>query len=229
MRPFEVHSQWYGPSHEPTWIARWKLKSPTVVRQLSDATGLPDLTGWAPRTMAAFTESAVFKRSAFFRVDDKDTSIMVTQNIVSDTTLPDGPIPERALAPGAQASSPALFSLAGTTTIITGGGRGLGQALAKGIAQAGGSVACIDLLPEPVNDQGQWDEIRKITLRVGGIATYHVCDITNEILMKETLEEVERSNPRSVIRGVVACAGVQQMVPAVDYPLDGFRRIMEIK
>ncbi|GAA5995733.1 uncharacterized protein JCM10292_004711 [Rhodotorula paludigena] len=148
--------------------------------------------------------------------------------IVSDTTLPSGPLPERRAAPGAHAPVPALFSLAGTVTFITGGGRGLGQALAKGVVQAGGSVACIDLLPQPTNDNGEWDQIQKLVALNGGTASYHICDITNEEKMAQTFEEVERLAAPAVLRGVIACAGVQQMIPAIDYPMDGFRRIMEI-
>jgi len=138
------------------------------------------------------------------------------------------PVPELAAAPAQSAPTPALFSLAGTVTIITGGGRGLGQALAKGIAQAGGSIACIDVLPEPTNAEGEWDEVVRLAGEVGGVATYHVCDITDEALMEETFGKIEGTTG-AVVRGVIACAGVQQMVPAVEYPMDGFRRIMEIK
>ncbi|GAA5863244.1 hypothetical protein JCM8547_002875 [Rhodosporidiobolus lusitaniae] len=151
---------------------------------------------------------------------------MAVQAVQPDTTLPSH-IPERDVAPGAHASASSLFSLAGTTTLITGGGRGLGQALAKGVVEAGGSVACIDLLPEPSNEEGEWDTIKQLASKIGATASYHICDITNEELMAETFKKVEKMST-SVLRGVIACAGVQQMIPAVDYPMDGFRRIMEI-
>ncbi|GAA6023968.1 hypothetical protein JCM10207_008646 [Rhodosporidiobolus poonsookiae] len=151
---------------------------------------------------------------------------MTAQKIVSETALP-AHIPEREVAPGAHAATPSLFSLAGTNTIITGGGRGLGQALAKGVVQAGGSVFCIDLLPQPTNDAGEWDEIQRIAAKHSATATYEICDITDEQKMSEAFEKAEKASP-AVMRGVIACAGVQQMIPAVDYPMDGFRRIMEI-
>ena len=51
----------------------------------------------------------------------------------------------------ATAQTPALFSLAGKTVAITGGGRGLGITLAFAVVEAGGHAACLDILPEPSN------------------------------------------------------------------------------
>lgn len=153
---------------------------------------------------------------------------MLVQDVTSETALPNGHLPERDFAPAAHTSTPALFSLADSTIVVTGGGRGIGQALAKGIAEAGGSVACLDVLPEPTNGDGEWDAIKKAASKTGASASYHVCDITNEELMLETFNKIEKVS-KGTVRGVVAGAGVQQMVPAIDYPMDGFRRIMEIK
>lgn len=89
-------------------------------------------------------------------------------------------------------------------------------------------MACLDILAEPSNGEGEWDAIKKAAAKHGVTASYHVCDITNEERMLETFAEIERTS-KGVVRGVVAGAGVQQMVPAIDYPMDGFRRIMEIK
>ncbi|GAA6037158.1 hypothetical protein JCM8097_008764 [Rhodosporidiobolus ruineniae] len=152
---------------------------------------------------------------------------MTAAKIVPDTALPNGSIPERDFAPGAHQSAPSLFSLAGTTTIITGGARGLGQALAKGCVEAGGSVACLDILPEPSNAEGEWDEIKRIASKAGASAAYFPADITNEDLMMETFQKIEKLST-GVVRGVIACAGIQQMVPAVEYPLDGFKRILDV-
>ena len=42
-----------------------------------------------------------------------------------------------------------LFSLAGRTIVITGGGRGIGLAFAFAIAEAGGNVAVLDITEDP--------------------------------------------------------------------------------
>jgi sorbose reductase len=45
-----------------------------------------------------------------------------------------------------------LLSLKGKTTVITGGGRGIGLALARGCVEVGGNVAVLDALSEPHPD-----------------------------------------------------------------------------
>ncbi|KAK6909654.1 hypothetical protein I203_103675 [Kwoniella mangroviensis CBS 8507] len=44
-------------------------------------------------------------------------------------------------------TTPKLFFLAGKTIIISGGGRGLGLSVARGVLEAGANVAAVDLLP----------------------------------------------------------------------------------
>lgn len=51
-----------------------------------------------------------------------------------------------------------LLSLKGKTTVITGGGRGIGLALARGCVEAGGNVAVLDALPAPHED---YNELKK--------------------------------------------------------------------
>lgn len=51
-----------------------------------------------------------------------------------------------------------LFSLKGRTTVITGGARGIGLALAFAIAEVGGNVAVIDVLVEP---HPHWKQLDK--------------------------------------------------------------------
>ncbi|GAA5919283.1 hypothetical protein JCM6882_008669 [Rhodosporidiobolus microsporus] len=149
---------------------------------------------------------------------------MTATKIVSDTALPqNGDIPERALAPAASTSTPSLFSLHGSTVVVTGGGHGIGQAVAKGIVEAGGAVACIDLHSEPSNSEGEWDTIKQAAEKVGVSATYHVCNITKEDALAKTFKEIEKVSS-GTLRAVLHGAGVQQMVPAIDYPLNGFRR-----
>ena len=135
-------------------------------------------------------------------------------------------VPERVAAAGAPALS--VFSLHGTTTIITGGGHGLGQTLSKGIAEAGGSVACLDLHATPGNDHGEWSEIVSIAASTGATATYQRCDIMDETAMNEAFQAIAQK-ARDAVRGVVACTRIQQMRPAASYPLQDFRRILETK
>ena len=121
-----------------------------------------------------------------------------------------------------------LFSLAGTTTLITGAGRGLGITLAAAVLEADGDVACIDILNEPTATE--WAVLQQKANARGCSISYHKCDITDEEAMKQIFDHVSlgaqtRSAPLS---GVVACAGIQQQLPALEYPGADFERIMRV-
>ena len=99
-----------------------------------------------------------------------------TSSLVDETALPTV-IPESFQTP-ANASSGQLFSLRGTTTVITGAGRGVGIVLAAAVLEAGGHVACIDILEEP--SPSQWVTLQK-TARLSKLhVSYRRCDITSE-------------------------------------------------
>ncbi|GAB1212277.1 hypothetical protein ATERTT37_001409 [Aspergillus terreus] len=121
-----------------------------------------------------------------------------------------------------------LFSLGGRTVAITGGARGLGIVLAAAVVEAGGDVACMDLLPAPSAEE--WATLQKLATARGLKATYTQCDITNEESTKEVLERIaaegkERNMP---LRGAITCAGIQQMVPALEYPIDMWRKMLDV-
>ncbi|KAL5359044.1 hypothetical protein BJX96DRAFT_173999 [Aspergillus floccosus] len=121
-----------------------------------------------------------------------------------------------------------LFSLSGRTVAITGGARGLGIVLAAAVVEAGGDVACMDLLPTPSAEE--WATLQKLATARGLKATYTQCDITNEESTKEVLERIaaegkERNMP---LRGAITCAGIQQMVPALEYPIDLWRKMLDV-
>jgi len=151
---------------------------------------------------------------------------VTNEQIVRDHTLP----PEDLQSSGrniAVRSDSSLFSLDGRTVVVTGAGRGLGITLASAVLDAGGDVVCLDVLPQP--SKVEWTALA-VSEKHRGHATYHQCDITKEeqvrsILTKAAFEAVEREKP---IRGLISCAGIQQMVDALDYPVDDFKRILDV-
>lgn len=151
---------------------------------------------------------------------------MAPAAVVSDIALP-ASIPESNITP-ANASHTDLFSLSKKTVAITGGGRGLGITLAAAVLEAGGHVACLDILEEP--SPIEWAALQKSAKLSGLTVSYHRCDITNEEELSRIMDEIasEASRLQAPFYGAIACAGIQQKVPAVDYPAADFDRILRV-
>lgn len=127
-----------------------------------------------------------------------------------------------------QDTVPNMLSLRGKTIAITGGARGLGMAVAYAIVESGGHVACIDLLPAP--SEPEWSGLQKLCKSHNLTATYAKCDVTSEIEMEEVINAIEeKSNENEApFYGMVACAGIQQKVPALEYNSQDFERILRV-
>lgn len=124
--------------------------------------------------------------------------------------------------------TPALFSLTGRTIAITGGGRGLGITLAAAVLESGGHAVCIDILPSP--SEPEWSTLLVLAKSSALTVSYHKCDITREEDISATLDLIAATGATlgAPLKGTVACAGIQQKIPAVEYPVEGFRRIMDV-
>lgn len=148
------------------------------------------------------------------------------RSIVPDHTLPPNDV--QAHQSARKTTIKDLFSLRERTVVITGAGRGLGITLASAVLDAGGDVVCLDVLPQP--SEVEWAGITKIGEGTGRNATYYQCDITREEHVQATLADaVSKAEKRKKpIRGLISCAGVQQMVDAMDYPTDSFKRILDV-
>ncbi|KAH6613006.1 oxidoreductase [Boeremia exigua] len=121
-----------------------------------------------------------------------------------------------------------MFSLAGQTIAITGGGRGLGITLASAVLEAGGHVACLDILPEPSSTE--WATLQKLAKKTSTTASYRKCDVTSEADVTQVLEEVSQEGEArgAPLHGMVACAGIQQSVPALEYEASDFERVLRV-
>lgn len=67
-----------------------------------------------------------------------------------------------------------LFELKGRNYIVTGGGRGIGYAITRAIAEMGGSVVVLDILDHPVQD------FESLGRDLGVKASYVRADVTDE-------------------------------------------------
>ena len=142
-----------------------------------------------------------------------------------------GAIDSHTTAPAAPSTStqiPALFSLQGKTIAITGGGRGLGLTLAFAVIEAGGHAALLDLLPSP--SEPEYSALSKLAKASSLTVSYRTCDVTSEADVTRVLDEIDAEGEKlgAPLGGMVACAGIQQRVPALEYEASDFERILRV-
>ena len=111
-------------------------------------------------------------------------------------------------------------TLVGRVALVTGGGRGLGLAMAEAVARAGAKVALLDVRDE-VHDAAE--RLRALTAtEVVGV----VADVTDEASVEAALEEVARRF--GVVDALINAAGVADVTSALDITPEQFRRIVDI-
>src|ERR1700756_2880927 len=66
------------------------------------------------------------------------------------------------------------IDLTGKTAVITGGSRGLGEAMAKALAEAGASIALV------ARDHARLESVRAAIAEQGGTAAVFAADVTRE-------------------------------------------------
>lgn len=112
--------------------------------------------------------------------------------------------------------------------MITGAGRGLGIALATAVAECGGEVVCLDVLSAP--QKKAWETIQKVSEASNLRPVYLQCDITDEESVESTLKKATApiDGAKRPLQGLVRCAGIQQMLDAIGYPVPDFRRILDV-
>jgi len=128
--------------------------------------------------------------------------------------------------PNASIPANKLFSLAHTAVIVTGGARGLGLATAIALLESHSPhVYCTDILPSPA--EAEWKIAQETAEKYGSKVEYRQLDITNEEAVDKTFESMY-NDCETPIGAFFGAAGIQQQIPALDYPAKDFRRIMEV-
>ena len=114
-----------------------------------------------------------------------------------------------------------LFSLTGEVALVTGGGSGIGQAIAVGLAQAGADVALFDM---PAS-AGLADTVTAIEAagRRALVTTGTVTEAGDLAAAVAAVEE--RLGPLSL---AVNCAGIANAAPAEDLPLAQWQRMIDV-
>jgi NAD(P)-dependent dehydrogenase (short-subunit alcohol dehydrogenase family) len=112
------------------------------------------------------------------------------------------------------------FELDGKNALVTGGGRGLGKAMASALAEAGANIAIIDVDQETAEQSA--DEIAEI-----GVETTAVeADVTDEAEMEAMVETV--TDHLGSIDVLLNNAGVASNAPATEMSVEDWQRTIDV-
>ncbi|MCW3492714.1 glucose 1-dehydrogenase [Microbacterium sp. SSM24] len=118
------------------------------------------------------------------------------------------------------AAGRSVFSLTGEVAIVTGGGSGIGRAIALGLAECGARVGIADASAEGA-------EQTAVAIRAaGGEAVAIETDVTSEDGMTDAVAAVEAT--LGGLSLAVNAAGIADAVPALELTTDQFERMYRI-
>ncbi|CAI7660603.1 unnamed protein product [Penicillium manginii] len=118
------------------------------------------------------------------------------------------------------ASVTSLFSLSGRTALITGGTRGIGQAMAFALAEAGADVILVQ------RDESNTSTRDEIINRLGRKAYIHVAELSDRKSVKEIIPTVTNQGLKPDI--LVTCAGIQRRHPSHQFPDEDWDEVLEV-
>lgn len=108
-----------------------------------------------------------------------------------------------------------LFDLTGRRALVTGSTRGIGLALARGLASAGAAVLLNGRDPDRV----------AATVRETGMAGALIFDVTNHEAARTAIDRFEAET--GPIEILVNNAGIQHRAPLEEFPAEAFERLMQ--
>lgn len=111
------------------------------------------------------------------------------------------------------------FRLDGYVVLVTGAASGIGAGVARGLADSGAAVACVDVLAS-----GLEDTVSAIT-GSGSRAIAITADVRDSASMDEAVARTERE--LGPLSGAVNCAGVHENAPAEGMSLPQWQRVVE--
>ena len=97
--------------------------------------------------------------------------------------------------------------------------------MTKTLLQYGADVVSLDIAASASNEI--WQSVSALAGEVNGQVIYISCDVTSEESVDSAFVQAVKTC-RFPIRGLVTCAGISGRHPALEYPVEEFRRIMDI-
>jgi len=113
-----------------------------------------------------------------------------------------------------------LFDLTGKVAIVTGGGRGLGEQIAKGFAEAGAHVVVCSRNEEACK------EVCEDLKNIGVESLALKCDVTNREDVQRVVQETKGKFGRIDI--LVNNSGASWGAPAEEMPLEAWQKVMNV-
>lgn len=129
-----------------------------------------------------------------------------------------------------------LFSLEGQTALVTGGTRGIGQAMAIALAEAGADVLLVQVRGElghtlgncankgQRNDSNQ--ETKQAIEKLGRKAQIYTADLASNDSMKALVPKVLKDGHHVHI--LLNCGGIQRRHPAHQFPDDDWNEVLQV-
>ena len=112
-----------------------------------------------------------------------------------------------------------LFTLKGKVALVTGGTRGIGKAIASGLASAGADIAV-------VSNKSSDEDVRKVVESYGRRFYYLKLDLSKREERISLVPQVVDHFGRLDI--LVNNAGIQRRCPAIDFPLEDWDKIINL-
>lgn len=113
-----------------------------------------------------------------------------------------------------------LTGLNGQLFLVTGAAQGIGEAVARALASAGGKLALVDANGDGAATLAREFEARGITARSWA------GDIANEESVERIVGEAEER--MGAISGLVNVAGIQRLAPLIEHSLEDFQATLDV-